>query len=127
MANPITHTILIIEDNDELQELYRQTLVGAGFRVEQAKTGHDGLVKAKLGVDLILLDIMLGGASNGFDVLEQLKRHPHVQHIPVIVLTNLDSEKAVAQKIGAAEYLVKAHIQPPDLVSIIQKHLQPVS
>src|SRR5690606_14806726 len=109
----------------QIQQLYLQTLTSGGYRELLAQSGQDGLGLAqKKSVQLILLDIMLGGQLNGFDVLEQLKRHPHTTQIPVIMLTNLDSEASVAKEIGAAEYLVKSKVAPPELLEVIKKNIR---
>jgi len=60
---------------------------------------------------------------NGFDVLEDMKRNPNSQAIPVIMLTNLDSEEKVAKEVGADEYLVKADHSIDEIVERIQKRV----
>jgi two-component system, OmpR family, response regulator len=58
--------------------------------------------------DMILLDIMLPDA-NGFAVLERLRRHPDLRHIPVVMLSSLSDPADVAKglALGAAGYLSK--------------------
>lgn len=101
--------IVIIDDDASLQEIYRDTLTSEGFMVFQAFDGKEGLMLAAAkGPDLIILDIMLPGGMNGFDVLEELKRSYRLKDIPVLILTNLESEARVAKTIGVNRYLVKA-------------------
>lgn len=101
--------ILIIDDDASLQQIYRDKLTSEGFTAFQAFEGKEGLmlVRAKE-PDLIILDIMLPGGMNGFDILEELKRSALLKDIPVLILTNLESEARVAKIIGANQYLVKS-------------------
>lgn len=116
--------ILIIEDDIDILKVYSEKLKLEKHKVlsvNNAEEGLDMVVKNK--PDLILLDIMLPGKMNGFDLLEELKRHGSTSHIPVIVLTNVDTERETALEIGANEYLVKADTKPSELLAIINKYL----
>ncbi len=116
--------ILIIEDDPSLCGAYREMLKKHEVEVMEAVTGQEGMTLVASGKpDLILLDIMLPGGMNGFDVLEQLKRNPTTEKIPVIVLTNLDSEEKVAQTIGASDYLVKANTTKDEIVKLVMERL----
>lgn len=116
--------ILVIDDNGELQKIYKEVFTDAGFRVAETDNGQQGVAVAReTQPDIILLDIMLGSGKNGFDVLEELKRHPHTQHIPVVVLTNLDSEEQMARKMGVHHYLIKANTSFDQLLTIVKSLL----
>jgi len=117
--------LLFIEDDDQLIKLYKNILEDEGFIVTTAQTGKDGLGQlSKDRPDLIILDIMLPGGMNGFDVLEQLKKTDEYKTIPIFVLTNLDGEEKMAKKIGAVDCIVKAHVDPKDVVLKIKNTLQ---
>ncbi|OGM14220.1 hypothetical protein A3D84_03930 [Candidatus Woesebacteria bacterium RIFCSPHIGHO2_02_FULL_42_20] len=113
--------ILIIEDDKDISGMYRQKLEMAGFEVAQEYDGKKAqmLVKNTL-PDLVLLDIILGGKVNGFDILEDIRRDPRTKNILVLVLTNLETEEKVAKEIGANEYVIKANTTPGDLVQKIK-------
>ena len=66
---------------------------------------------------------MLPGGMHGFDLLERLKADEKLKKIPVIVLTNLESEEKVAKDIGAIDYIVKVHVDPKDVMEKIKKVL----
>lgn len=118
-------SILIVEDDTALQGILKEKLESFNFKVSQATSGQQAVTKIKEErFDLILLDIMLPGGMNGFDFLEQIKANPVLKEIPVIVLTNLDTEKKTALDIGAADYIVKANISLDDVVLKIKSHLQ---
>ncbi|MBI4137053.1 response regulator, partial [Candidatus Roizmanbacteria bacterium] len=99
--------VVIIEDEEAVQNVYKTLLRKEEYTVYTEKTAQAGLDTIKyVKPNLVLLDIMLPGGMNGFDLLEQLKKDPDTKYIPVIVLTNLDSEKDTALEIGAVDYLV---------------------
>jgi DNA-binding response OmpR family regulator len=117
--------ILLIEDDDLLQKLYKDKLADEGFEVEIAPDGKRGLNLVKSdGFSLILLDIILPGGINGFDVLEVVKKDKVLSKIPVIVLTNLESEEKVARKIGAVDYFIKARVTPGQIIDRIKEVLK---
>ncbi len=103
--------ILIVEDESSLSGALQLKLSDLNASIVVAKdvvSARSSIVLNK--PDIILLDIILPGAQNGFDLLEELKSQDATKKIPVIVLTNLDSEKEVSRKIGANEYLIKSDV-----------------
>ena len=113
--------ILMIEDDLQIQDMYREKLILEGFKVYQAESGKKALELMKtVKPNLIILDIMLSGKLNGFDVLEHLKADKDLKKIPVIMLTNLSTEKKVAFEIGAADYLIKADASLNEIVEKIK-------
>jgi len=116
--------ILIIEDDTSLQDIYKKMLTDEGFDVVCKTTGQEGLDQAKKEKpNLIILDIMLPlGKMNGFDVLEMLKRDSEMKNIPILVLTNLDSEEKTAREIGAQDYLVKANTPIGKVIERVKKY-----
>lgn len=116
--------ILLIEDELFINDLYSRSIAQDGFTILSAIDGMDGLEKAKLKPDLILLDIMLP-KLNGLEVLARLKQDPTLKSIPVILLTNLGQEDVVTKafKLGAQGYLMKMRVLPTDIVREIHKFL----
>ncbi|MFW0838077.1 MAG: response regulator transcription factor [Candidatus Komeilibacteria bacterium] len=115
-------TILLIEDDSFLLQMYATKLELAGFAVEVASDGAKGLQMAgKILPDLILLDLIMP-KMDGFVVLEALKKNDNTKDIPVIILTNLgqreDVQKCLAM--GAVDYMIKAHYVPAEVVSKIR-------
>ncbi len=121
--------VLLIEDEPLLIDLYEEGWDDADFELIVAKDGEEGLKKAndKPKPDLILLDILLPGI-NGFEVLKRLKANSKTKDIPVIVLTNLGSEKTdkdkqLALSLGAVDYLVKSYHTPDEMLEVISARL----
>ncbi|HKB88644.1 MAG TPA: response regulator [Patescibacteria group bacterium] len=118
-------TVLVVEDDTSLQRILSEKISELGAKVVLAETAQDALNKINASPpNLILLDIMLPGGMNGFDVLEQIKRHPTLKTIHVIVLTNLDSEQKTALDIGAEDYIVKSNISLDEIVLKVKNQLQ---
>ncbi|MBI5467123.1 MAG: response regulator [Candidatus Kerfeldbacteria bacterium] len=117
--------LLLVEDDTFLAGMYVTKLTMEHFTVELATDGQAGLEKAKaMKPDLILLDVLLP-KLNGFDVLKSLKANPATKSIPVILLTNLGQKSDVVEglDLGAADYLIKAHFMPSEVVEKIKQHL----
>jgi signal transduction histidine kinase/ligand-binding sensor domain-containing protein/DNA-binding response OmpR family regulator len=103
-----SHSILIVEDNLEIQKYLRQ-LLSDEYRVLVAGNGTQGLEMAnELYPDLIISDIMMPGID-GFDLCQRIKEDSRTSHIPVILLTALsDTSKRISGlKTGANAYLTK--------------------
>lgn len=116
--------ILIIEDDQYTRDIYREVLEGEGYRITTADDGVEGVVKASQGTyDLILLDMMMP-KLNGISTLKELKQK-HPAHAPVVLLTNLAQDPVVeeALALGAKGYLIKADMNPDQLVAHIKKLL----
>lgn len=116
--------IFIVDDDPQLQKIYSHVLTEAGYEIGQAENGHVALEEMKKKVpDLVLLDIMLPGGMNGFDVFEQMKLEPALKNVKVIFLTNLDSEKKIALAMGAIDYSVKVDTSVADILAKVKKYL----
>ena len=102
-------TILLVEDEHDIQDLLRFHLEREHFVVEAADTGEKALqfLKSRR-PSLILLDLMLPGI-NGLDVCRQIKAQPDTQDIPIVMLTAKDSEADIVAglEMGAADYICK--------------------
>jgi CheY-like chemotaxis protein len=103
---PRSPTVLVIEDDRRSTDLMTAYLGTAGFGVEIALDGEDGLERARQQEPLaIVLDIKLPGLD-GWEVLRSLKSDPTTRHIPVIIVSIVD-ERARGLALGAVDHLVK--------------------
>lgn len=117
-------TILMIEDDRFIGEMYVRSLRQAGFMVDWVVSGLEGY-KAALAkqYDLILLDIMLP-EQTGTEVLRQLRGDKDmIPDSKMIVLTNFAQDEAsvAAMAAQADAYLIKAEITPRHLIEIIHE------
>lgn len=117
--------ILLVEDDKFLREMISKKLASEGYEVTEALDGEDGIRKAKEEKPaLVLLDLILPGVD-GFGVLGALKSDPAIANAPVLVLSNLSQESEVkrALDLGAADFLVKAHFIPGEIIEKIKSLL----
>lgn len=124
MEKEKTH-VLLVEDDVFLAGIYQKKFEMEGFKISVAYNGEKGLADAKKKkMDIILLDILLP-KLDGFAVLEQLKKDPTTKDVPIILLTNLGQKDDVEKGLeaGAADYLIKAHFKPSEVVDKVRKVL----
>ena len=117
--------ILIIEDDKFLRELISRKLTDENFETEQAVDGEQGLKQIRaVQPDLVLLDLILPGID-GFEVLSKMKEDTALAPIPVIILSNLGQREDVEKglKLGAVDYLVKAHFTPNEIITKVKTAL----
>ena len=112
--------ILIIEDETAIQTILAELLTDAGYDVEAAGDGVEGITKFKeQEYSLVLLDIMMPKIS-GYAVCEMIRRESDV---PVIMLTALDEEEA---QIKAFELKVDDYITKPFSVKLVLLRVEAV-
>lgn len=116
-------TILCIEDDRFIGEMYVRSLKQAGYEVDWVLSGSDGLAAAKSkSYDYILLDIMLP-EKQGTEVIQELRGEQDlIPNTKVIILTNFDQDDTSRQTTLAKveSYLIKADITPRKLIQIVQ-------
>jgi len=120
--NIMMKKISLIEDDKFLRELMVKKLLTMDYDVTSAVDGESGLSMIKeVKPDVVLLDLILPGI-NGFEVLEKAKQDPEIADIPVIILSNLGQKEDIerGQKLGAADFMIKAHFTPQEVVNKIK-------
>ncbi|MDD5750255.1 MAG: response regulator [Candidatus Pacebacteria bacterium] len=118
--------ILIVEDDKFLRELMvRKLSTEQGFEVSSTVDGESGLKTMKeIKPDLVLLDLILPGIG-GFEVLARMKDDISLASVPVIILSNLGQQDDVEKglKLGAVDYMVKAHFTPNEIIEKVRQVL----
>lgn len=119
-TTPIGKTVLCIEDERFIGELYVRALTKAGYDVTVAVDGQEGLELAKSDkFDIILLDLMIPTIT-GIEILRRLRdtKETPTLHSRVIITTNLEQRDDIRADIEsqADGYLVKAEVTPRELV-----------
>jgi len=117
--------LILIEDDPFLLSILTDKMKEAGFEVETATDGEDGLNKIKSGgFDLVLLDMVLP-KKDGFKILEEIRDDSQIKNVPVIVLSNLYDKNNIekAMLLGAKDYVVKAYNTPEEIILKIKSFL----
>jgi CheY-like chemotaxis protein len=87
-------TVLIIDDDSDYVRSTQALLESSGYKVRSAANGRDGLQLAKtLEPDLVLLDIMMSERTEGFFVLQEMRRTAALSNTPVIVLSSIYADE----------------------------------
>jgi len=117
--------ILVIEDEEDLVEVMSYNLRREGFEVRAARSGLDGLDRARRdGADLVLLDLMLPDVD-GLEVCRRLRRDPSTARVPVIMVTakGEESDIVLGLGVGADDYIPKP-FSPRELVARVKAVLR---
>jgi two-component system alkaline phosphatase synthesis response regulator PhoP len=116
-------SVMLVEDEVMIRDLYRSALVKSHYRVEIAG-GAEELYRKLLNFhpDCVFLDIMLPGVS-GLEILKELRNNPAhgCQDAKIVILTNL-AQRSVTESVveaGADGYIIKADILPKQLPDVI--------
>jgi CheY-like chemotaxis protein len=105
----VSHSILIIEDNELNLELVTDLLEASNFIVWHARTAEEGLrLVATVSPDLVLMDLSLPG-MDGLTATKVLKANPATRHLMVIALTAhaMKDDHGIALAAGCDGYLTK--------------------
>lgn len=113
--------VCIVDDNEDIRSIYRQKFKMEGFETIVAANGKEALeiIKSERPA-VVLLDIQMP-EMDGLEVLEHLKAEESLKNIPVVILTNVDSEEIFQRvsELGSAEYyLVKSLVDPQKVVDV---------
>lgn len=126
MAIPnLQKSVLIIEDEAMLLQALTDALTAEGFTVFGATNGQEGLMVAKSKhPDLILLDILMP-KMDGLTMVKELRADPWGQNALVIILTNVNDYRSVAEALGqhVHDYLVKSDWAVGEVVDAVKKKL----
>lgn len=117
--------ILVVDDQPDLRKLIRMTLELGEFEVHEAVDGASALEQvAALRPDLVLLDVVMPGALDGYAVCEQLKRDPALTGMLVVMLTarGQAGDVGAGERAGADGYLVKP-FSPFELIEQVESML----
>ncbi|MFO7847615.1 MAG: response regulator transcription factor [Balneolaceae bacterium] len=120
-----THTILVVDDEQDLLDLIEYNLKKEGFQVLKAENGIEALeVAREQNPDLVLLDIMMP-KMDGLEVCEKMRSDSELRHIPIIFLTARGDEKTEVEglDLGADDYVTKP-ISTTKLISRIKAVLR---
>jgi DNA-binding response OmpR family regulator len=117
--------ILIVDDQGELRKLVRMTLEFGDYELHEAENGQRALEISKvIQPDLVILDVMMPGDIDGYQVCEKLKQGQS-KKVPYVLLLTARGQKSdieVGERVGADNYLVKP-FSPLELIDNVKKAL----
>ncbi len=112
-------TILIVDDDEFLLDMYAVKFREFGFSVEISFSGQEALDKIRGGLspDIILLDVIMPN-MDGFEFLQMVKKGSLLKNTKIIILTNLGQKEDIKKgmELGADDYVVKAYFTPSEIV-----------
>jgi len=118
--------ILLVDDDQELRNLYEELLIGAGYQVETSVDGESALAKMTTGgYDLVILDIMMP-KIDGLEILRRLKAmNPMPKNGPIVMLSALDQAGVINEAIslGASGFLHKPELTPDQFLMEVKNYI----
>lgn len=118
-------TILVVEDEEYLRDLYVQILEQEEYNVDVAVNGEEAYQQmSQKDYDLVILDVILP-KMDGLQVVDKLKKDGRNVNKNVVLLSNLGQELVVAKAIdlGVRGYMVKSDYTPEELVKEVNGYL----
>ena len=118
--------ILVIEDQPEIRKLICMTMDYDGFEIHESDNGDSGLKMIKaLRPGVVLLDVIMPGSIDGFQVCERVRADPEIAHTPIVMLTarGQQSDILTGRRVGCDEYLTKP-FSPLQLIEIVERLLE---
>lgn len=120
-------TILLVEDDSALAEMYQNKLKIEGYLVITAANGELGLeIALRAKPNLILLDILMP-EMDGMTMMRKLREDPWGKDVPIIILTNLNAEDKILKGVvedHPAYYLMKSNTDPAGVVEKVKEVLK---
>ena len=120
--------ILIIDDDSDYTLAHRIVLEGAGYLVDEAPDGKEGLVKMRANKpDLIIMDVMMTSPLEGYYTTQQISDDSALSSIPIVMVSSITSTQ-YAEAFPTDQYLdirefISKPIKPEKLLEIIKRHL----
>lgn len=116
----VTPRAVVVEDDYDIQYLYKLKLEREGFEVAVASNGQEGLELIKqFRPDIVLLDLMMPIMS-GAEMLAKMRSESWGSNARVIILTNISKDEApqALRFLHVDRYIVKAHHTPAQVINI---------
>ncbi|CAN5726971.1 N/A [soil metagenome] len=116
------YRVLIVEDQPDIRKLIRMTLEFGQFEIHEARDGEQGLSMARAVMPaVVLLDVMMPGVLDGYQVCQRIKEDPALRSIRVILLTarGQATDIGTGEAAGADAYLIKP-FSPLELIERVE-------
>lgn len=115
--------ILLVEDDNNLREIFEMRLQAEGYQTVTAADGEEGLtVAVKEKPDLVIADVMMPKLS-GFEMVENLKAAPEMKDTKIVMMTALGQteDRTRGEKLGVVKYLVKSQVTLEDFARVVNE------
>lgn len=122
----MAHKILIIEDENILREILRDSLKKEGYKVYTASDGEEGLEKMNsVKPNLVILDVIMP-KMDGFEVMRRMSKDENLSKVRVIVISNSGQPVEIeeAMKLGAKDFIIKTEFDQKGLIEKVKKQLE---
>jgi DNA-binding response OmpR family regulator len=122
------HIILIVDDDALIISTLRKRLAGREIEVYTAQTSEEAKdIMGKVVPELLILDLLLTKEDGSQGTLDFMKSKENLQHVPILVLTNLDKPelKQFLLSQGVKEYLIKGTLSLDQLSEKVWGYLEP--
>ena len=118
ITHPGPHTVLVVEDEEDLREMVREALEMSGYLVVTAADGHEALVKLSdiQNLCLVLLDLLMPG-MNGWDFVAAMRKRSELASVPVVVQSSAPGRPPA----GVARVLQKP-VMFDQLISVVREY-----
>src|SRR5688572_23604034 len=106
--NPPRRRVLVVDDDDATRMITQALVEGLGHEPEPARDGIEALAKLRLGMDLVLLDVIMPG-MDGYEVCRRIRQDPYGRDVPVIMVTSMSGrdDRLRAVEAGANDFISK--------------------
>ena len=113
-------TVLVVEDDTNIRDLYAAAFAAAHLAVETADSGEEGVKKAlTLHPDVILMDILMPPGMTGHEAVSKIREDAWGKHAKVIYLTNLSDAENITHAVErkSDEYIIKSNTDVKEVVN----------
>lgn len=114
--------VLVCEDQDAIRQMITTLVGSSGHEVVGVSTGSKAVELASTEpFDILLLDLMLPGQLDGFQVCERLRAQDSTKNLPIFIISAMDDpdSRARAKSVGATDFFGKP-FRPLELLKVIQ-------
>ncbi|MGC9396656.1 MAG: response regulator [Anaerolineae bacterium] len=121
-------TILIVDDDPDIVLAYRLVLESAGYTVEEAASGKEGLAKMRENKpDLVLMDVMMTNPLDGYYTTQQISDDPQLRAVPILMISSITTSQYAAafptdQYLDIREFISKP-VEPEALLEKVKQNL----
>ena len=114
------YTIVLVEDEVNLNNLIKTYLEKAGYNVISFYNGADALNNIAIDAHLWILDIMLPDDVNGYDIIKKIRENNEIMPVIFTSARDKDLDKIIGLELGSDDYLTKPY-SPKELVLRVNK------